>query len=143
MKFVFNQELVKEKVEHITTSGYHVGVIKDAVIESSDRNSGKSMVFTLDVDGIEVKYLRIFLLRAKDGTEIAEGMRLMNNILAITRVASVESVKVGTDERLVGIEGKRVGVMLQKEEYIKTSDNTVKYKMVPIEFYFPETKQTP
>ncbi len=116
------------EASRIDSTGAYVGSITQAfAIKSSKGTEGIELSFKAD-DGSTAEYLSLYTHNAK-GEEL-RGLRVLNSLMAVLKVKQLQSVrgkyKTRDNGQVVDKEGDvfpnlcaRVGLILQREEYVK------------------------
>jgi hypothetical protein len=146
MTFNFDPELAKKAGAGmgITENGAYEGTIISAVYTfGKDGSQSQGLELSFDSNGARANYMRINFL-GRDG-EPTFGMGLISALLWSAGIKSAQPVQVqGTDGpewHNQALEGKNVGLVLQKTLYTK-QDGGDGYKMEVRQVFKPGTKKT-
>lgn len=140
--FQYNQESgVKAGVsDYISESGAFVGKLSAKWVKGKAPSLSEAMELTLSAPEGKANYLSVWY-KKKDGTENASGVAMINAIMGITRVQCLTLVKQGDDEICPELEGKEIGLVLQKILQTKLGGgDTYKFE-IRLPFH-PQTKKT-
>ncbi|ATM78814.1 hypothetical protein CRN79_24605 [Serratia fonticola] len=146
MTFNFDPELAKKAGvgTSISENGAYEGAIISAVYTfGKDGSQSQGLELSLDSNGSRANYLRINFL-GRDG-EPTFGMGLISALLWAAGIKSAQPVQVqgpeGAEWHNQALEGKNVGLVLQKTLYTK-QDGGDGYKMEVRQVFKPGTKKT-
>ncbi|SAZ36794.1 Uncharacterised protein [Enterobacter kobei] len=129
----------------ISETGAYEGVITSAVYEfGKDGSQSQALVLSLDADGQKANFLRINFL-GRDGSQTF-GMGLIAAIMWVAQVKDAQAQQRqgqnGTEWYLPVLEGKRVGLFLQKILTTKTTDGSDSYKFEVRHVFQPGSRLT-
>jgi len=129
----------------ISETGAYEGVITSAVYQfGKDGSQSQALEISLDSNGAKANYLRINYM-GKDGSPTF-GLGLINSLLWAGQVKQAAPEQVSTPDGLVwkcpALEGKRVGLFLQKVLYTK-QDGSEGYKFEVRHVFQVGTRNTP
>lgn len=140
MGFTYNQDSAMKAGGAVRESGAYVGSITLAQYGASAQKGTKflELTFTAD-DGTEFKFLTLYYEKA-DGTEVKGGSSMISAIMGLSKVGQLSEQVVPVAGVTVApeLEGKRIGMVLQKVLYTK-NDGTDGFKF---EIRFPFSAQT-
>nr|WP_231566291.1 MULTISPECIES: hypothetical protein [unclassified Serratia (in: enterobacteria)] len=146
MTFNFDPELAKKAGAGmgITENGAYEGTIISAVYTfGKDGSQSQGLELSFDSNGARANYMRINFL-GRDG-EPTFGMGLISALLWSAGINSAQPVQVqgteGPEWHNQALEGKNVGLVLQKTLYTK-QDGGDGYKMEVRQVFKPGTKKT-
>lgn len=140
--FTFNQEsaLKAGSSDFIGTSGAYVGKLSGKWVSGS--NGSQSAALELSIDGAEGKarYLSIWYKKT-DGTDSAGGVAMINAIIGLLKLQGLSAVQRGSEYFCPEIEGREIGLVLQKVLQTKQNgDETYKFDVrMP---FNPQTRKT-
>jgi hypothetical protein len=122
ISFTWNQQSAEAALKAgssagISETGAYEGVITSAVYEfGKDGSQSQALVLSLDADGQKANFLRINFL-GRDGSQTF-GMGLIAAIMWVAQVKDAQAQQrqgqSGPEWCLPALEGKRVGLFLQK-----------------------------
>lgn len=140
--FQYNQESgIKAGVsDYINESGAYVGKLSTKWVKGKAPSLSEALELSLTAPEGKANFLSVWY-KKKDGTENAGGIAMINAIMGITRVNNLTLVKRGNDEICPELEGKEVGLVLQKILQTKL-DGTDTYKFEIRLPFHPQTKKT-
>lgn len=152
--YALNAETAKAAEQfssYLDTTGKYLGVITRAeVITSSQGTEGVELAFKAR-DGREANYIQLWTFN-KAGADL-QGLKVLNALMAVLKLRNIAPVKgpiekmddgkkvVVQAELLPDLMGKPVGLVLQREEYIKDNRQTG-YRMLLIAPFCAETERT-
>ncbi|AOE41972.1 hypothetical protein BEE12_16180 [Pantoea agglomerans] len=149
MSFAWNQEAAEAAKTAgtgtgISETGAYEGVITSAVYQFGKEGSqSQALEISLDCNGQKANYLRINYM-GKDGKPTF-GFGLISAILWATQVKQALPVQESTPEGVIwkcpALEGKRVGLFLQKGLYTK-QDGSDGYRFEVRHVFQPGTRRT-
>lgn len=137
----------------INETGAYVVTIKQC--ETEEKPSGAQMVnFWLVADDGRESWTSLCIV-TKDGKE-SWGMGLLQSLMVVTGVQNAQAhaarVRLRNGDikengfRIREVEGKKAGVVLQRENYTyvdsRTGEEKETYRMNPLRFFHPNTRQT-
>lgn len=137
----------------INETGAYVVTIKQC--ETEEKPSGAQMVnFWLVADDGRESWTSLCIV-TKDGKE-SWGMGLLQSLMVVTGVQNAQAhaarVRLRNGDikengfRIREVEGKKSGVVLQRENYTyvdsRTGEEKETYRMNPLRFFHPNTRQT-
>lgn len=137
----------------INETGDYVVTIKQC--ETEEKPSGAQMVnFWLVADDGRESWTSLCIV-TKDGKE-SWGMGLLQSLMVVTGVQNAQAhaarVRLRNGDikengfRIREVEGKKAGVVLQRENYTyvdsRTGEEKETYRMNPLRFFHPNTRQT-
>ncbi|EHK8991122.1 hypothetical protein KCT17_003690 [Escherichia coli] len=147
MAFTFNEEAAKKAgaTGGITDTGAYEGNVLSAVYEfGKDGSQSQALVLSLDADGQKANFLRINFI-GRDGQQTF-GMGLISAIMWAAQVRSAQPQQVqgerGMEWRLPALEGKRIGLFLQKILTTKSTDGSDSYKFEVRHVFQPGSRLT-
>lgn len=113
--FQYNQEsaLKAGSSDYITESGAYAGKLSTKWIKGKSPSLSESLELSLTAPEGKANYLSIWY-KKKDGTENAGGIAMINAIMGLTKTNGLTLVKRGDDEICPELEGKEIGLVLQK-----------------------------
>lgn len=152
--YALNAETAKAAEQfssYLDTTGKYFGVITRAeVITSSQGTEGVELAFRAR-DGRDANYIQLWTFN-KSG-ESLQGLKVLNALMAVLKLRNINPVKgpvekmddgkkvVVQAELLPDLMNKPVGLVLQREEYIKDNRQTG-YRMLLIAPFCAETERT-
>lgn len=137
----------------INETGAYIVTIKQC--ETEEKPSGAQMVnFWLVADDGRESWTSLCIV-TKDGKE-SWGMGLLQSLMVVTGVQNAQAhaarVRLRNGDikengfRIREVEGKKAGVVLQRENYTyvdsRTGEEKETYRMNPLRFFHPNTRQT-
>lgn len=150
ISFAWNQDAADAAMKAgatagITETGAYEGDILSAVYEfGKDGSQSQALVLSLDADGQKANFLRINFL-GRDGSQTF-GMGLVSAIMWATQVRNAQPQQRqgqnGTEWHLPALEGKRVGLFLQKVLTTKQDGSGDSYKFEVRHVFQPGTRLT-
>lgn len=141
--FQYDQESAMKAGGVSRESGDYVGVIKHAIYGASPGKGTKFLELTFETDdGTEFKFLTLYYQKA-DGTPVKGGASMINAIMGLTKVQRLSEQKVPVANQIIApeLEGKRVGMVLQKVLYTK-NDGSESFKFEIRLPFSAKTRQT-
>ncbi|AUG99714.1 hypothetical protein CWC46_07700 [Prodigiosinella confusarubida] len=149
MSFVWNAdaaEMAKKAGASagISETGAYEGVITSAIYTfGRDGSQSQALELSLDSNGVKANYLRINFI-GKDGQQTF-GMGLVSALMWVAQVKQAQPVQVptaeGTEWHCPALEGKKIGLFLQKVLYTK-QDGSDGYKFEVRHVFQPGTRRT-
>lgn len=149
MSFVWNTEAASMAKKAgstggISETGAYEGVIASAIYTfGKDGSQSQALELSLDSNGAKANYLRINFI-GKDGQQTF-GMGLISAILWAAQVKNAQPEQIqtteGTEWHCPALEGKKVGLFLQKVLYTK-GDGSDGYKFEVRHVFQPGTRRT-
>lgn len=140
--FTYNQDqaIKAGASDYISESGAYVGKLSAKWTHGSNGSQSEALELSLTSADGKANYLSIWF-KKKDGTDSPSGIAMINAIMGITRVGSLSPVQSGNEYICPELEGKEVGLVLQKVLSNKQNgDETYKFD-IKIPFH-PQTRQT-
>ena len=140
--FQYNQESgVKAGVsDYITESGAYVGKLSTKWTKGKNGSLSEALELALTAPEGKASYLSLWY-KKKDGTENAGGVAMINAIMGITQTRNLTLAKRGDDEICPELEGKEIGLVLQKILQTKQGGgDTYKFE-IRLPFH-PQSKKT-
>lgn len=127
--FTFNkEEAQKAGSNYIENSGYHICTITDA--ELIHKDSGAKFV-RLSLEDDFGKSTRTDILVVKKNGEKAFGNNFIQSLMGTLRIVNV--VPDGNN-KFTALINKKIGVVLEKEEYAKSDNSGIGYKFNVLHF---------
>lgn len=150
ISFTWNQQSAEAALKAgssagISETGAYEGIITSAVYEfGKDGSQSQALVLSLDADGQKANFLRINFL-GRDGSQTF-GMGLIAAIMWAAQVKNATAQQRpgqnGTEWFLPALEGKRVGLFLQKILTTKQDGSGDSYKFEVRHVFQPGTRLT-
>lgn len=150
ISFTWNQQSAEAALKAgssagISETGAYEGIITSAVYEfGKDGSQSQALVLSLDADGQKANFLRINFL-GRDGSQTF-GMGLIAAIMWVAQVKDAQAQQRqgpnGPEWCLPALEGKRVGLFLQKILTTKTTDGSDSYKFEVRHVFQPGSRLT-
>lgn len=140
--FQYNQEsaLKAGASDYINESGAYVGKLSTKLVKGKNGSLSEALELSLSSPEGKANYLSIWY-KKKDGTENTNGVSMINAIMGITQTRATTISKRGDDEIIPELEGKEIGLVLQKILQTKQGGgDTYKFE-IRLPFH-PQTKKT-
>ena len=140
--FTYNQDqaIKAGASDYISESGAYVGKLSAKWTHGSNGSQSEALELSLTSAEGKANYLSIWF-KKKDGTDSPSGIAMINAIMGITRVGSLSAAQSGNEYICPELDGKEVGLVLQKVLSNKQNgDETYKFD-IKIPFH-PQTRQT-
>lgn len=127
--FTFNKEEAQNAGSNrIEKSGYYICTITDAELISKD--SGAKFV-RLSLEDDFGKSTRTDILVVKKNGEKAFGQNFIQSLMGTLRIANLVH---DVNNKFTMLVNKKIGVVLQKEEYVKSDNSGIGYKFNVLHF---------
>lgn len=135
--FSFNKEEAQNAGNnYLETSGYQICTIKD--VELISRDSGAKYVrFSFECDNGKSARSDVLVVK-KDGGK-AFGQNFIQSLMGTLRIANVSP---DSDGKFPMLANKKIGVLFEKEEYLKSDNSGIGYKFNVLHFCDPVTNKT-
>lgn len=127
--FIFNkEEAQKTGINYIENSGYYICTITDA--ELLNKDSGAKFV-RLSLEDDFGKSTRTDILVVKKNGEKAFGQNFIQSLMGTLRIANLVH---DVNNKFTMLVNKKIGVLLEREEYIKSDNSGIGYKLNVLHF---------
>ncbi|MEB7891008.1 hypothetical protein NGK36_17195 [Hafnia alvei] len=144
--FSFDAESAKSAgAGGVSETGFYAGVIFKALYTSGRDSSSAAMEFSIETDVGKANYLRVNYL-GREGQELKHGNAIIQAMMGLLKLKSLTAATRRTQEGeelyCPELEGKPIGVVLQKILYTKNTDGSDSYKFDLKQVCSPSTKKT-
>jgi hypothetical protein len=138
----YNQESAEKAGgnEYISEGGPYVIRIESAVYKKAKTGTKGIEFSVVTKEGLKSNYITVYYEKA-NGEKIKSGEGVLSAMMGIMGLKGLTSIKKGEDEHCPELEGKTMGLFLQKVLKLKTDRSETYGFDIRVPFH-PKTKQT-